>query len=312
MRKTSSEAGSSFLEILVSLGIVSFLFMSVTTVMSRLVVSSESIKDRLQVMESLIEVEDFMRKEIQELQFVPYCSELLPAYSNALIGGGLDSAYRDSLHQSIRISRPQEVARESVLNMAHLRGSGSGGYAPAPNKVLAGIVQGSDVFHITGLLPTGLRLGIDRFEGELSQNLVGVRNVVFYVTDCQRSMILRAQRQGDAFELSRADLKMLQEHFELVQLHIYVVQEYLFYTQLQAGEASLVVDFLDGQAFLRVPSIVDFRVGFDEGSLLSIHLLGAKKSRDEVEGIVVEGEEYYRIVQNAQKTDYRYLVIGLE
>ncbi|MHC5225689.1 PulJ/GspJ family protein [Ignatzschineria sp. LJL83] len=312
MRSGSIESGQGLMGVLVALAILSLLMIGITSIMARLVESSEEVKGKIEILEVMHEAEDFFRKEFQKLQFVPYCTELLPFYSEMLIGEGVSPLYRDYLQQSIQVSKSRIEDREAVLDMSNLRGSGVGRYAPTPRKNVTGVVLGSDIVQVVGLLPTDLNLKGRFVEETTTSNLIGVRNLVFYITDCHSSMVLRSQRGSSGFELTAKDYKNLLGSFNLEHLHIYIVQEYFFYVQLQAGKASLVVDALDGQVFLRMPDIIDLKVDLQSNGVLSLHLLGARTSTKSKETNLVEREGYYRNVENTDAVIYRHLLIRLE
>lgn len=312
MRGGSVESGQGFIGMLVALAILSLLMIGITFIMGRLVGSSEEVKGKIEMLEVMHEAEDFFRQEFQKLQFVPYCTDLLPPYSNMLIGEGVSLLYRDYLQQSIHVSRSRGEDREAVLDVSHLRGSGVGRYTPTPRKNVAGIVLGSDIAQVVGLLPTDLSLKGRFVEETAASNLIGVRNLVFYVTDCHSSMVLRSQRSRSGFELSAEDYQNLLVSFNLRRLHIYIVQEYFFYVQLQAGKANLVVDSLDGQVFLRMQDIIDLKVNLQSDGVLSLHLLGARTSRRAKEIHQIEGDGYHRNIEKAGTVVYRHLLIRLE
>lgn len=306
------ELGKSLLEMIVSLAVLSLLLMVMAIVVRQLMINSDDLKGRVAVLESMAEMEDFLRKEFQQLQFVPYCAGLLPAYADMTIGDGMDEVYRDYLQESVRILKPRAGAQEVALDLAALRGSGSATYRPLARKTLSGIILGSEILQVSGLLPTSLYISGSRIVGELTSDLVGVRNLVFYITDCRESLVLKAKREGSAFEMAAEDYYMIGRMLDQSQLHVYVVREYLIYTQLQGDISSLVIDFMDGQAFLRIPDIVDLRFDLLNKGVLSIGVLVAQLSLRSQSHQVFKYETYSREVKNARSLGYRKILIGLE
>lgn len=310
--RLGGERGGSLLGMLVSLVIFSTLLMMLVGVVRHLVVSSRDVRDHVQMLESFIEAEDFFRKELRQLVFVPYCSEKLPSYNEMVVGSGVANDYQDYLQRSVMVSSPRGGVKNAVLDLRALRGSGGGSYEPRPRKNLQGIVLGSEVLQISGFLPVGLSLRSNQIVGELTSDLVGVRSLVFYLTDCRSSMVLEAKREGGAFIVGVEDYQKLNAIFDLSRLQIYVVKEYLIYLQVRNQESSLVVDFLDGQAFWRVPGFVDFRVSKESGGILSLQFLMGKRSDKDVGVILFEKNNYSRSIQNQKALDFRELLIGLE
>lgn len=310
--RLGGECGASLLEMLVSLVVFSILLMMLVEVVRHLVVNSRDVKDHVQILESFIEVEDFFRKEFRQLEFVPYCSEKLPSYAEMVIGNSVSSDYQDYLQQSVMILLPRDGTKNTVLDLHALRGSGGATYEPRPRKNLQGIVLGSEVLQISGLLPVGLSLASNRIVGGLTSDLVGVRSLVFYLTDCRSSMVLEAKRDGGAFVVEVEDYHKLKALFDLSRLQIYIVKEYLVYLQVRNQESSLVVDFLDGQAFLRIPGFVDFRVSKGSGGILSLQFLMGKRSDRDVGAVFFEKNDYSRRIKNQKALDFRGVLIGLE
>lgn len=304
------EKGGSFIAVLVSLAIFSMLLMMIVVVIRQLVISDYNLKGRLQMFESLIEVEDFLRKEIRQLQFVPYCSGVLPSYQELEVGYGVSHDYREYLQQSVMRLRPKMGAQQAVLNLHSLRGNGGATYTPNPRKSLQGIAQGSEVLQLSGLLPVGIELNGLQLSGNLTPELVGVRRLMFYATDCQSSLVLEAKRSGDVFMVNENDFQRLKRDFDLEKLHFYVVKEYLIYLQIRNGGSQLVIDSLDGQAFLRMPGFIDLRLEFDE--VLTIGLLMGLPVQKNLEVHEFEVEGYSRLIQNAIHLEYREISIGLE
>lgn len=307
-----ADSGRSLLEMIVSLAILSGLLMMVSLVVRQLLVKSDDLKGHIQMLESVVGVEDFMRAEFQKLQFVPYCPEMLPPYDDLQVGKGLSLDYQDYLQSSVKILSPKWGTQNSVLNLFSLKGGGGASYYPVPRKSLQGIVQGSEILQLSGLLPTNLFLKGSLFVGDLTADLVGVRSFVFYVTDCQKSMVVKAQRKGIFFEIDALDFWTLEREFNIGLLHVYIVKEYLFYLQLQNNRSFFTIDFLDGQVFYRMPDIVDMRFKLLEGGLLSIGLLLAQPSQYSTIRQIYQKGLYLRELENVRAPIYREVLIGLE
>lgn len=305
------ERGYTLLGMLVALGLLSLILLLVMASINHLIRNQYLLQKELGALDQMVEAEDFLRKELGRLQFVPYCPAMLPDFHNMYIGSELSFEYQDNLYRSIVVSLPEFVHENSVLDLWALRGSGGAGYKPILPKDISGIVRGSSVLQVRGLLPVDLYLEDSFLMGDLTAELVGVRNVVFYLTDCRASAAVKAKREGNFFELGSVDKKMVSEVLDLQRLQVYVVKEYLIYVKVEKNKSNLVVDFLDGQAFLRIPDFVDLRAELMSEGVLSIGLLLAKPSLGIVmESFVKEGE-YIRKLRNFDVLEYRRLLIGL-
>lgn len=309
--KGARDSGKSLLEMVISLAILSGLLMMVSLVVRQLLVKSDDLTGHIQMLESVVGVEDFMRAEFQKLQFVPYCPEMLPPYGDLYVGKGISLDYRDYLQSSIMILSSKREVQNSVLNLFSMKGGGGANYFPAPRKSLQGIVQGSEILQLSGLLPTNLILRDSLFVGDIA-DLVGVRSFVFYVTDCQKGMVVEAQRAGVFFKVDELDYWLLEQEFNMGLLQVYIVKEYLLYLQLQNNRSFLTIDFLDGQVFYRMPDVVDMRFKLLEGGLLSIGLLLAQPSQYSTLRQVYQKDLYFKVLENARSPIYREVLIGLE
>ncbi len=307
-----NEKGYSLLELLVSLALFVFCLMFLSVSVRQLLIDRLSIQEKVDSLGFFAEAEDFLRKELGSLQFVPYCPGVLPDYREMAVGAGLSGFYRDYLLRSVIISLPRSGSDKEVVNLWALRGSGSGTYNPPLEKSVSGINRGSSVFQIRGLLPVDLQLQGSLLVGNLTSDLVGVRRLVFYLTDCRSSMALQAEREGSVFRLKEEDEAIVHDLFDRQRLHVYVVKEYLIYTKVEKNRSNLVVDFLDGQAFLRIPDFVDLRVVLLNGGILSIGLVFAKPSLVEVAVQTLRYGDYYRSFKNADALEYREVLIGLD
>lgn len=306
------EEGAGVLGMFVGLGLSSLVLMMLVIVIRELNVHSAELKGNVQVLESLAAAEDFLRKEFQSLQFVPYCTGVLPPYHRVRLGSGMADEYRDYLQESFRVLMPRDGSKAEIVDLRALRGSGGATYMPPPRKNLTGILLGSEVLQVVGLLPTALSFQEGIISGYLTSELVGVRRLVFYVTDCQEGMVLEGSRVRDAFVVSEQDSEVLKRSFNQSRLHVYVVREYLIYLRVENQEPYLVIDFLDGQAFLRIPHIVDLSIVAKGEGVLSIGLLAALKSYGGRYYQSYEGERSFRQLKNAGVVHYRDIWIGLE
>lgn len=311
-----SDGGQSIIALLVGLMISSFVLLFATLLITVVVSEGVNATYRMRSLDSLLKVEDFLRKEISRLRFSPYCPALLPAYHKMSLGEGIDMHYRERLRESIIIYR-QVAARKRAVNIASLKGQGVGRYDRMPIKNLSGIVEGSDMTLITGLIPTALAISSYKIHGVLTEDLVGVRSMLFYLTDCSNSLLVRGKRVGDYFELNPADVDIVNSHLDSEVIHIYALKEYFIYLQLNAKEPFFVVDYLDGQAFLRVPYIVDVRFGvLDSDAFEAVLVSGVKaqmgttghdhnNSHDFGRDFAIDAYGVERIYQNAEFIDLR-------
>ncbi|UNM95313.1 hypothetical protein MMG00_08725 [Ignatzschineria rhizosphaerae] len=297
---------------IISLAILSLLLMMISLVIRQLIVKSDVLNGRVQMLESIMGIEDLMRSEFQRLQFVPYCPEMLPSYNEMLVGYSLSVSYREYLQSSVMILSPKVEGQSAILDLLALRGGGSGGYSPVPRKRLQSIVQGSDILQVSGLQPTNLFVREALFVGDLTADLVGVRSFTFFVTDCRQSMVVKAQRRGSHFEMDAGDYLELRKNLDMEVLQVYIVKEYLIYLQLQNKRSYLTIDFLDGQVFYRMPDIVDMRLKQLDSGLLSVRLLLARPSQYVNSRQVYQNNDYVRVLENAQPPIFREILIGLE
>lgn len=311
MRKGANAEGYGLLELLVALALFVFCLMFLSIGVQNLLLGRLFLQESVGALSAFTEAEDFLRKEIGALQFVPYCPSMLPSYREMHVGHGVSEKYRDYLQHSVIVSLPRLGSDQAVINLWALSGSGSGTYNPPLEKTVSGISRGSSVFQVRGLLPVDLKLQGSLLVGDLTSDLVGVRDLVFYLTDCRSSMVLRAERNGDFFRMSKEDGFVVHDLFDQKRLHVYVVKEYLIYVKVEKSKSNLVVDFLDGQAFLRIPNFVDLRVELLKGGVLSIGLLLASPSINEVSELFFQAEGYGRILKNFNELEYRKVLIRL-
>lgn len=312
IERNTKESGKGLLEMIAALGIMSFVLMLIVIFVRQSSVSGARLRSDVQILESLMEAEDFLRKEFQSLQFVPYCAGMLPPYDDMRLGEGIDENYRHYLQESVRILKSRKEVKESVVDLRNLKGSGSATYTPPARKNIAGILLGTDVLQMVGLLPTALQFHGDFVSGYLTADLVGVRRLIFYATDCRASMVFHGRREGDVFVVQASDEEILTRHFDPSRLHLYVVKEYLIYVKVEDQKPYFMVDFLDGQAFLRIANIADLRVDINPGGILSVGLIAASVSDRQGHDQVFKQETYSRIFKNAGTIRYRKLLLGLE
>lgn len=313
-RKTN-EGGKTLIELLV--GVVLFallimLFNSVMTGVARNIILSEQ---EIDLQSRVVQVEDVLRKELQSLHFAPFCPSMLPDFSEMKIGQGVSSDYRRRLTQSVVISSARASDRFAKMDLHRVNGRGSGTYEIPPLKVLQSVVQGADVVSISGLRPTGLRIEGDLIGGALPAEIVGVRSAYFYITDCRSGILLKADRYRETFRFNTVDIEQLVQQLDIEFMHLYVVSEYLIYLQVRDQVAYFVVDYLDGQAFLRVPHILDFKVELQSKGLLILDFLIGIRSVEPRRSFLYRygyGGEYERELENDVLVKGYSLLISLE
>lgn len=309
------EQGKTLVELLVGMLLFTLLVMVFSGVMARVVRTIILSEQEIEVQSRVIQVEDALRKELQSLYFSPFCPSMLPAFSDMRVGLGVSSDYHRRLTQSVVISSAVESDRFAKMDLHRLRGRGSSTYPVAPLKILQGIVQGSDIVSISGLRPTGLRVEDDLVNGVLPAEIVGVRSAYFYITDCRSGMLLKADRYRDTFRFNAADIDQLSQQMDMDLMHLYVVSEYLIYLQVRDQVAYFVVDYLDGQAFLRVPHILDFKAELQFGGVLAFDLLAGIRSIEPRRGSFYRygyHMGYEREFENDAFVDGYSLLISLE
>ncbi|WP_133243356.1 PulJ/GspJ family protein [Ignatzschineria ureiclastica] len=304
-----SELGQSLFSMLIGLTLFAIILLMISIITRSWMGQTILLKQEVELLDSLVVTEDLLRKEFETLLFAPYCPSLLPSYSSMMLGVNVDRQYRDFLQQSLLISSPTPAHKAKVLNLHKLQGRGSGQYSPEPVKKLQRLVEGSELFYLIGLKETGLSLQGAKVQGEMPASLIGIREALFYLTDCRNSMLLSANRKNEGFELSAIDLELITQWFDQKKLQIYVVQEYLVYLQIRDQESFLVIDYMDGQAFYRAPYIVDVGLQLQNGVLTVLLVSGITRSAS-AENIV---EDFYgRTIENGWNINVWPIEISLE
>ena len=309
------EQGKTLVELLVGVVLLMLLLLAFNLTMTGVARSIVLSEQRNDVQSRIVQVEDVLRKELQSLHFSPFCPSMLPPFSDLRLGQGISPDYRRRLARSVIVSTARDQDRFAKMDLHGLNGRGSGAYADPPLKVLQGIVQGSDILSVSGLRPTGLRVVADLIKGVLPAEIVGVRSAYFYITDCRQSILLRAERYRDTFRFNETDVDLLSMHLDIGMMHLYVVSEYLIYLQLRDQIAYFVVDYMDGQAFLRVPHLLDFKVEFQVEGTLVIDLLAGIRSVGDRRGVRYRygyRNDYERVIGNDAFVDAYSLLISLE
>lgn len=305
----SGELGQSLFSMLIGLALFAIILLMISIITRSWMVQTILLKQEVELLDSLVATEDLLRKEFETLLFAPYCPSLLPSYSSMILGVGVDKQYRDLLQKSLLISLPAPSHKAKALNLHKLQGRGSGQYTPEPMKKLQRLVEGSELFYLTGLKETGLSMQGIKIQGDMPASLIGIRGAYFYLTDCRNSMLLSANRQDEGFELSAVDLEVITQLFDQKKLQIYVMQEYLVYLQVRDQESFLVVDYMDGQAFYRAPYIVDMNLQL-RNSVLTILLVSGIARSALAENIV---EVFYdRTIENGWNINVWPIEISLE
>lgn len=305
------EDGQTLVSLLVALALISLLIGLLVLGVQVITSEGQRVIGRSQVVDALVEVEDFMRKEFRRLEFAPFCPSLLPLVGEMVLGVGIDTEYPYQLAQSVIIYKSRN-SREPSIDFNNLRGQGAARYDPRPIKNISGIVSGSDMFLVSGLLPTKMTLGSAGIVGETISDLVGIRSAKFYLTDCRSSALVIGRSAGAGFELDRADYQLVNALFKHNSLQIYVLKEYFHYVQIEGGRASFVVDALDGQAFIRVGGVVDMVVELQSEGMLSVVVAAGRRGAGRVQGAVIYPSLMDRGYQNADVIDVRNVIINLE
>ena len=305
-----SENGKSLLSLLVTLALTSILLMLAVGFVQSVLGWNSQLMGRVYLQDSLTEVEDFFRKEFGGLRFSPLCPLRLPAPNEFVLGDGIDSLYRDRLKYGLIVAK-SNINASTIVDLKNLRGSGATRYSPALVKNVSGIVQGQDVLMAHALLPTTLNVREGLIEGELTPDLVGVRSSKFYITDCTNSVVLEADRVRDHYVLKHDDFRKVALFIDSDRLHVYQVKEFFIYLQLQRGAPSLVVDGLDGQAFLRIPHIIglSFKVN---NSLLHMQVVAGNPSLKEISDLKLDAGSGEIIYRNAASIEWRNIIVELE
>ena len=256
---STSEKGATLLSFTVGLGLAGMLLTLVILTFQQVFHVQQQIEAQISVMDALLEVEDFYRKELGRLQFAPYCPSLLPSYRELLLGGGMAEHYRDRLLAGVVISQ-RSAGVDPILDLLNLKGHGSATYEPIPPKNISRLLNGADLLYINGLFPSDLQLKGAYISGDYDSDLIGLRRGKFYITDCRNAILVEAERDEGLFRLDKIDFTRMGQWLDKEKIQIYLYKEYLIYLQVRDGVAQLVVDYLDGQAFLRIPYIVDMRL----------------------------------------------------
>lgn len=306
-QKGSKESGATLLSFVIGLGLAGILITLVVLTFQQVFHVQQQIEAQLSVMDALMEAEDFYRKELGRLQFAPYCSSLLPAYQDLFLGQEMDEGYRERLAAGLIIS--QRVAgADRVVDLLKLKGHGSGTYQPKPPKNISRLLNGADLLYINGLLPSSLRLEGRYILGEYDADLIGLRKGKFYLTDCRNAFLVGAEREGGTFYLNEQDYARVTQLFDNRKLQIYLYKEYLLYLQIRDGVSQFVVDYLDGQAFLRIPHIIDMRLK-PKIDGMSVKLIAGIPSYRRKRSVTIEDQSYQRTFLNGEVVRVRDLEV---
>lgn len=305
-----SERGETLISLLVALALTSILITLLVLGVQVFVIESRNIVGRAQIVDALVEAEDFMRKEFKRLEFSPFCASLLPSWTEMALGVGVDESVRHQIDRSIIIYKPKN-GRDRYVDLRRLSGRGSGQYMPKPVKNLSGILSGSDMFLVSGFLPTEMQLDGVGVSGEQIVDMVGLRQVTFYITDCRQSVLLVGKRNGNRFEFDEGDYSLVERFVGGRFLQIYMLKEYLSYVQVRSGEPFFVIDSMDGQAFVRIAGVLGLVVKPLVEDMLNVVLVAGRAAGRSAGDIVGFELLTGSIYQNADEVDVREIVIDL-
>lgn len=163
-RNQRSERGETMASLIVALALTTILIMLVLLIFQMVARKGREVVTTLQVVHSLEAVEDYFREEFSRLEFSPFCPALIPRDRDVLLGRSFSGKDRDQLRRSVTIYRQQKTKRPYV-DLQGLRGQGAGQYHPVPVKGVSRVVEGSDMFLVSGLLPVPMILHEGRIEG---------------------------------------------------------------------------------------------------------------------------------------------------
>ena len=302
-----AEKGVTLLSFVVGLALAGTLLVMAVLTFQQVFHVQQQIEAQISVLDALMEVEDFYRKELGRLQFAPYCPSLLPPFQELFLGGGMTREYRDRMAMGVVISK-RKAGSDPIVDLLKLKGHGSGTYLPKPPKNISRLLNGADLLYINGLIPSDLRLDGRYVVGEYDSDLIGLRKGKFYITDCQSALLLEAERDGGVFYIATEDYRRVKELFDPTQVQIYLYKEYLIYLQIRDDISQLVVDYMDGQAFLRIPFIADMRFNLRANGL-NIKLVAAVPSYRRKRAVIVEEEGYRRTFLNSEAIRLRSLEV---
>lgn len=297
--------------LIVALALTSILILTVLLFFQVASIKGRQLIATLQVMNSLEAVEGYLRKEFSRLEFAPFCPGLIPRGSDILTGIGFSREDRDQLQRSVTVYYQQRTKRSNV-DLQALKGQGAQRYSPVPVRSISGIVEGSDMFFVTGLLWVPMVLKDGSIEGEVIEDLVGIRRAKFYLTDCHQAVLVEGQRNGETFVFNDGDYPLLAALGKSAYVQVYMIKEYFGYLQIDKKKSFFVLDMLDGQAFVRIPLVLDMSVSLSAAGVLSVDVVAGIASRVGVGGNRALGGAIDRIYQNVGVVDQKEIRIRFE
>ena len=141
-----SERGETLVSLLVALALTSILITLLVLGVQVFVIESRNVVGRAQIVDALVEVEDFMRKEFKRLEFSPFCPSLLPPWGEMVLGVGVDESVRHQIDRSITIYKSKN-GRDRYVDLRRLSGRGEWPiYAKASKRFVGNIIGVRYVF----------------------------------------------------------------------------------------------------------------------------------------------------------------------
>lgn len=202
----------------------------------RVVVKEQSYSGAMQEVSTL---ESFLRGAIPYGQFHPACSSILPTGGRLYLG-----VSRRELLERALLERPVSI----------VRGERASYYNVSKPAIESVTVAGRDLSKLAGsdllILNNLAALESTQKQGSYSfsrdqESLQGYRWIYLYMTDCDKGVLLVAERMGDYFVLSAEDQRLVRRIFEGEErLQTYHLYQRGYYLAAQEGIA-LVVDGFD-------------------------------------------------------------------
>lgn len=143
-------------------------------------------------------------------------------------------------------------------------------------------------------------------------DLVGIRRAKFYLTDCRQSLLIEGVREGDLFVVDALDIGLLEVFANSDYVQVYMIKEYFGYLQIDKNMSSFVLDMLDGQAFVRIPSVIDMQVSLSGEGVFSLDIVAGVASSMGLRRTWVLQGEFDRQYQNAEIIVQKEIEIRLE
>lgn len=252
--------GFTLIELLLSLSLGLLLILGLLLFYRSAVSQVGEQEGKIDLHTKFTQVESVLRHEIGFEQYHAACSTMLPSKESITLGENVSEAYR------YRVENPIQVLPQQDLTLYDLSKRERGDLRPLAKivgKNIAGFAAGSDVIVLTHLAPLNwqIRDGA-RISEELNREaLAGYSKVTLYLTDCHKEAVIFAKRAAGYYEVSAQDYRLLRELFpRFEKVRSYHLQSRALYLRYEDEQPTLIIDFLDGQSFVRFAGVYRLKI----------------------------------------------------